>query len=719
MKKYLLFPFLLLLITGAAFSQKSLSNQRPEIPARDINFLKKSNDLHIPSPSKEKSQDYVVYFEGFESSPNPNNGALPEGWTIKRTNNLSSDPVNDAEEPKWFRHEPGVYGFSAGASSYVYSGNASMAIAYTAPGFTWAISPEFTITSGLGDVAYLTFYKWYVNDGDAGFFPTNLHVKIFADGQWTLLNSWIGSQLGAEGNNSFDQMVGLELSAYIGKSVQLAFVYEYTDGYQMAIDHISVAILPERDNGISSVNYRWYRWWPPTSGNTLLFEVNVDGLGLEAYEGEVSMYVNNKFVEKQNIEALVFGMSTYIDFYYTPWGRGQYNVRFELSSDDNPGNNIAEVGFYVQPNVAFSSGFENVEWDADPPQVIFPPQGWLITDGWDYTINSALDDIISARVAQVNGDPEEFLITPPITLTPGNKVISFNTGGINNGITIEDEGYLGHSTLRVYLSDQIPGKSEQNDVLLHTESFENGDFKREIVLEAEIIQEAQYYLIFVTSSTFNYEDFESHVIIDNVLIYDDVRYNVIFNIDMTGVVGFDPDVNNVFLTGSFAGWAEPGSEGSYEMVKAVEKNEDRIIFTVVVEDVSASTIYYNYYSDAFGSGFDGNDFDTDVIRSIGIFREDVIVNDVWGIDFTSVPETLVNEDPLLVYPNPARNVLNIINSTLIENVKVFDITGRMILSKRMDDLRGQIDISGFYNGLYILQIESDGRFTNKKFTVKN
>jgi hypothetical protein len=155
------------------------------------------------------------------------------------------------------------------------------------------------------------------------------------------------------------------------------------------------------------------------------------------------------------------------------------------------------------------------------------------------------------------------------------------------------------------------------------------------------------------------------------------------------------------------------------MLRALEKDDDRIIFTVVVGDVSASTIYYNYYSDAFGSGFDGNDFDTDVIRSIGIFREDVVVNDVWGIDFTSVPETLVNEDPFVVYPNPARNVLNIINSTIIENVRVFDITGRVVLSKRMDDLQGQIDISGLYNGLYILQVESDGKLSSRKFTVKD
>jgi hypothetical protein len=44
-----------------------------------------------------------------------------------------------------------------------------------------------------------------------------------------------------------------------------------------------------------------------------------------------------------------------------------------------------------------------------------------------------------------------------------------------------------------------------------------------------------------------------------------VYHSVTFNVDMTGVEGFDPAEHDVFLTGSITDWAEPGSEGSVQM----------------------------------------------------------------------------------------------------------------------------------------------------------
>ncbi len=45
----------------------------------------------------------------------------------------------------------------------------------------------------------------------------------------------------------------------------------------------------------------------------------------------------------------------------------------------------------------------------------------------------------------------------------------------------------------------------------------------------------------------------------------DTFYDVTFNVDMTGVEGFDPDEHHVFMTGTLTDWAEPGSEESLQM----------------------------------------------------------------------------------------------------------------------------------------------------------
>ncbi len=37
------------------------------------------------------------------------------------------------------------------------------------------------------------------------------------------------------------------------------------------------------------------------------------------------------------------------------------------------------------------------------------------------------------------------------------------------------------------------------------------------------------------------------------------QYSLTFNVDMTDS-GFDPATHEVFMSGSFAGWAEPGSD---------------------------------------------------------------------------------------------------------------------------------------------------------------
>lgn len=55
-------------------------------------------------------------------------------------------------------------------------------------------------------------------------------------------------------------------------------------------------------------------------------------------------------------------------------------------------------------------------------------------------------------------------------------------------------------------------------------------------------------------------------------------YAVTFNVDMGGATGFDPEVHEVWLTGNFTGWAEPGETGSVQLFPAPPAKEATVIY---------------------------------------------------------------------------------------------------------------------------------------------
>lgn len=191
----------------------------------------------------------VLYFEGFENWNTGNPGALPSGWIQKRTASLTDDPTNEAADPKWLLNNPDSNPFGVDPpnpnawKTYVKNGQGSLVIGYTAPEFTWAISPEIIIPEA--SEIKLSYWEWYDNYADNVWF-TNYHVLVFANGQWTLLKSFIGTE--GVPSNLFETAVEIDLDAYGDKTIQLAFVYEYNDGFEMAIDDIRITGFPAENN---------------------------------------------------------------------------------------------------------------------------------------------------------------------------------------------------------------------------------------------------------------------------------------------------------------------------------------------------------------------------------------------------------------------------------------------------------------------------------------
>ena len=71
-------------------------------------------------------------------------------------------------------------------------------------------------------------------------------------------------------------------------------------------------------------------------------------------------------------------------------------------------------------------------------------------------------------------------------------------------------------------------------------------------------------------------------------------------------------------------------------------------------------------------------------------------------------------NPIRVYPNPVRDILNIklTKNTQIQQLRLFDALGRLVLHKQ-EDLQ-QIQVAGLRKGMFFLQVEtSEGIFTTK------
>ncbi len=105
-------------------------------------------------------------------------------------------------------------------------------------------------------------------------------------------------------------------------------------------------------------------------------------------------------------------------------------------------------------------------------------------------------------------------------------------------------------------------------------------------------------------------------------------HDVTFNVNMTDAAGFNPGEHTVYLTGTFSGWAEPGTSGSITM-QQLSNREDNLVYTATVQ-LAAGQHQYKYFSDAFGTGWAGGEWAGDPNRVIHV-TSDMTINNIWGI----------------------------------------------------------------------------------------
>ncbi len=133
-------------------------------------------------------------------------------------------------------------------------------------------------------------------------------------------------------------------------------------------------------------------------------------------------------------------------------------------------------------------------------------------------------------------------------------------------------------------------------------------------------------------------------------------------------------------------------------------------YTITDIDIDSSTLKVN--KDVFSVGEHRDSYVFKIhfdVGSMAVFKVNIVDTEV------SVEEPVsVASGSIKVYPNPVRDILNIDYSGQINEIRLFDISGRMVLNKTVNSANTSVNVSEMNHGIYILQaITSQGVYSRK------
>lgn len=98
----------------------------------------------------------------------------------------------------------------------------------------------------------------------------------------------------------------------------------------------------------------------------------------------------------------------------------------------------------------------------------------------------------------------------------------------------------------------------------------------------------------------------------------------------------------------------------------------------------------------------------------GVVIDDLLINGVLSADSFNLLSNIA------IYPNPSDSIFNIDwNTGDALSIKVFDITGKQIFSKRnIQNNSYQLDLSGYAQGIYLLNLNMNGKTATQKIVKK-
>ena len=119
----------------------------------------------------------------------------------------------------------------------------------------------------------------------------------------------------------------------------------------------------------------------------------------------------------------------------------------------------------------------------------------------------------------------------------------------------------------------------------------------------------------------------------------------------------------------------------------------------------------------------GNTYDQIVIFpdfDLGGKRSDRVIyfDNVYGAQAGATGIEDMDKSDISIFPNPVKDIFNISMDKEIEEIFVFDYSGKLILQKEVSANETSINTSNFSKGVFVLKVMSSGDMLVKKFIVE-
>ena len=182
-------------------------------------------------------------------------------------------------------------------------------------------------------------------------------------------------------------------------------------------------------------------------------------------------------------------------------------------------------------------------------------------------------------------------------------------------------------------------------------------------------------------------------------------FSVTFQVDMQFAEAYDPESDEVYLSGSMFEWARAGSLRESQLL--VPSKSPRIMTNTI--ELTAGTYEYQY----FLNGEEGAEWPRGPFRRIEV-PSVLLTNDFFGYrtDPTSAG-SLPPDDWLSIYPNPAHHHLFVESKEPLQTILVMDASGRVVMSAPADQNSHRLNISDLPKGLYFLKVTTQNHVFNR------
>ncbi|MGE0637179.1 MAG: N-acetylmuramoyl-L-alanine amidase [Bacteroidia bacterium] len=87
------------------------------------------------------------------------------------------------------------------------------------------------------------------------------------------------------------------------------------------------------------------------------------------------------------------------------------------------------------------------------------------------------------------------------------------------------------------------------------------------------------------------------------------------------------------------------------------------------------------------------------------------------VDLSTGQQSIVNSQQLDIFPNPTNNLLTIQHNKTIDEIRLYDATGKLVFQSIINNQKTTIDVSSFAAGIYNLCIYSERELLTRKIVV--